>query len=152
MPGVKLNARDLIVEVADPEVADTWVEVDGITSATINKAENEETADTTTYGSDGEYEHEIMQRGGSLSLEGFYYDDDGEQDDGQGVCSEMATRKAEESLGEVRMRYPSWTDWVVWTCTFSEGEIGGANNDKASWNMTIGRSGAARAETVETAV
>lgn len=149
MPGRKLNARDLIAEVRDVDDPETWVEIDGITTATINRAENEEVQDTTTYGSDGEYEQEIMQRGGSLSLEGFLYDDEGEPDPGQGICSEMATRKAEESLGEIRMRYPSWTEWIEWTATFSEGELGGGPNAKTSWNQTITRSGAARRTPVE---
>lgn len=144
MPGSKLNARDLIVEVSDGAGTPVFIEIDGLTSAMINKAENEEEADTTTFSSDGEFEHEIMQRGGSLSLEGFYYDDAGNQDPGQGRCSELATKKGSESHGVIRMRYPSWTDWVEWTATFSEGEIGGGNNDKASWAMTIKRSGAAR--------
>lgn len=148
MPGQKINARDLIVEVADPVTPDTWVEVDGITSATINRAENEEEVDTTTYQSQGEFEHEIMQRGGSLTLEGFLYDDTGAPDPGQGICSDLATMKGRASLGDVRMRYPSWLEWVEWTATFSEGEIGGGNNDKASWNMTVKRSGSARSEVV----
>lgn len=151
MPGTKLNARDLIVEVEDPDTADDWTQVDGINSATVNKAENEEITDTTTFESDGDYEHEIMQRGRSLALVGFYYDDAGERDPGQLLVETMADRKASESLGRVRMRYPSWEDWVIWTATFSEGEQGGGNNDKTSFNATIRRSGPSDSEPVNPA-
>lgn len=149
MPGQKLNARDLIVEVENPDTPDDWTQVDGINSATINKAENEEITDTTTYASDGDYEHEVMQRGRALTLAGFYYDDVGARDPGQLLVETLADRKGTESLGTVRMRYPSWPDWVVWTATFSEGEIGGGNNDKASFNATVRRSGPSRTEPVD---
>lgn len=151
MPGHKLNARDLIVEVRDPDEdgSATWVEVDGLNSATINKAENEEITDTTTFTSGGAYEHEVMQRGKALTLVGFYLDDEGNRDPGQEVIERLATRVGTDSLGEIRMRYPSWDEWVVWDCTASEGESGGDNNAKTSFNATIRRSGATRSEAVE---
>lgn len=140
----KVNARDIIIEV-ETDVADTWAGIrPGLTSATINKAENEEVADTTTYGSEGEYEQEVMQRGATMEVEARMLKDDttGELDEGQARCEVLATKKGAESLGRIRFRHPMDTNWTIWTATVSVGEQGGETNDKTSWNATFTKSGA----------
>lgn len=143
MPPVKINARDLVLEVQDPEDAATWVEVGGLTAAKPNLGENEETAETTTYASKGQYEQEVMQRGATLELEGFEMKDPdtGEMDPGQAACYAWAARLATESLGPVRFRHPMDTEWKRWTATFTVGETGGEINDKSTFEMTMTRSG-----------
>lgn len=145
----KINARDLIVEVADTTGL-TWLEIAGITSATVNPGENEETADTTEYASGGNYEQEIMQRGASFALEGFLVKDDttGALDPGQARCEELAALTGYASLGKLRFRHPMDTNWKVWSATFSVGEQGGGNNDKTSWSCTCTRSGPSTTLTV----
>lgn len=140
----KVNARDIIIEV-ETEVADTWAGIrPGLTSATINKAENEEKSETTTYGSEGEYEEEVMQRGASMEVEALMLKDDatGALDEGQARCEVLATKKGAESLGRIRFRHPMDTNWTIWTATVSVGEQGGGNNDKTSWSCTFTKSGA----------
>jgi hypothetical protein len=141
----KINARDIVVEVFIPDpTTPTWVEVGGLTTATPNPSENEESTDTTTFESLGEYEQEIMQRGATLKLEGFMIKDDatGALDAGQARCEELGALVGVESLGKVRFRHPVDANWKVWSATFSIGEQGGGNNDKAAWSCTMTRSGA----------
>lgn len=147
MSGSKIPARNIILEVEDD--ADTFVEIDGLNSVTVNPGENEETTDTTTYASDGAYEQQVMQRGATLELEGFMHKDDtGELDPGQARCEEMASKVGQESLSKVRFRHPDDDEWKVWTATFSLGGQGGGNNAMTSWACTITRSGKSTTETV----
>ncbi|MCP2261085.1 hypothetical protein LX15_004805 [Streptoalloteichus tenebrarius] len=143
MPNIKINARDVVVQV-EAATANTWVLIDGLTSATVNPSENEETAETTTFSSAGHYEQMIMQRGASMELEGVRLVDQatGASEPGQARCEELATKVGHESLGRVRFRHPLQTTWKVWTATFSVGEQGGGTNDMMSWSCTITRSGA----------
>jgi hypothetical protein len=140
----KINARDIIVQVSDGAAVPTWLAIGGLNSVTPNPSENEESADTTTYDSDGNYEGEIMQRGAAMEMEGFLLKDHltGAPDPGQARCEYMATLTGYDSLGSIRFRHPMDTTWKVWTATFSIGEQGGGNNDKTSWSCTITRSGA----------
>ncbi|TDD25055.1 hypothetical protein E1287_37630 [Actinomadura sp. KC06] len=139
----KINARDIIIEV-ETAVTDTWAGIrPGLTSATINPGENEEVADTTTYGSEGEYEQEVMQRGATMEVEAKMLKDDvtGVLDTGQARVEVLATKKGVESLGRIRFRHPMDTEWRIWTCTATLGEQGGETNDKTSWGATFTKSG-----------
>lgn len=150
MPTRKINARDIIVQVSDGAAVPTWIGIGGLNTVTPNPGENEESVDTTTYDSVGAYEQEIMQRGFSLSLEGFELKDPttGALDPGQARCTTLATATGYNSLGSVRFRHPMDTLWKVWgAATFSVGEQGGGNNDKSSWKATITRSGASTTAT-----
>lgn len=140
----KISARELILQVEDATPG-SWLGINGLNSIVPNYGENEEETDTTDYQSAGEYEHEIMQRGASMALQGFVILDDitGAQDPGQARCELMATKKAHESKGRVRFRHPLSSTWKIWTCTFSVGEEGGGNNAKTPFNCTIKKSGAA---------
>lgn len=150
MPGVKINARDIIIQVSDGQVSPTWIVIDGLNSVTVNAGENQAVTDTTTFASQGSYEHEIMQRGASIEMEGFVLKDavSGAQDPGQARCETLSTFVATASLGALRFRHPVDSQWKVWTATFSADEQGGENNDKSSWSMTATRSGASSAAAV----
>lgn len=143
MTAVKINARDLIVQV-ESATPGSWLGVGGLNSIVPNPSENEETVDTTTYASAGDYEGEIMQRGASMALEGFLLLDHitGVQDTGQARCETLATQKAFASLGSIRFRHPLSATWKVWAAaTFSVGEQGAGNNAKVPWKCAITRSG-----------
>lgn len=146
----KIPARDIIVQVSDGQATPTWITVTQLTSATHNPAENEETTDTTTFDSDGDYEEVVMQRGASLSLEGFLRKDGttGAKDAGQQRIEELAKLKGVESLGAVRFRHPMDTVWTKWDATFSQGEQGGGTNDMTSWSATVRKSGSSTEEAV----
>ncbi|MCO6693906.1 phage tail tube protein, partial [Streptomyces sp. Vc17.3-30] len=104
----------------------TWLPVAGLTTITHNPGENEETADTTSFDSEGFYEQDVMQRGATLSLEGQYRVDKQSraQDAGQAYIGEWAQRLGMDSRNLVRWRHESQTQWVVWDATVTPGEQG----------------------------
>lgn len=142
---MKINARDWVFEAsADPDAGTpVWAEVGGLTSFDLNPAEGEESVDTTTFASAGVAESQAMQRGASLSLEGFAERTGGADDPGQAVLNDAAELVGEESLIGVRFRHTDDTDWTVWNGWVSRGGTGGGNNDKANWSASVTRSGAA---------
>ncbi|WP_372663717.1 phage tail tube protein [Amycolatopsis kentuckyensis] len=142
MPTVKINARDIIIQVAETN-GTTWTPIGGLNSAVPNAGENEEVVDTTTFDSAGNYEQEVIQRGATLALEGFLLKDpaNGAQDPGQARVEALATQVGFASVGKIRFRHPVDTQWKVWNATFSLGEHGGGNNDKYAWVATVTRSG-----------
>ncbi|MFD4305062.1 phage tail tube protein [Streptomyces albidoflavus] len=145
-----IDARGWIVEVEDAAAEGTWLPVAGLTTITHNPGENEETADTTSFDSEGFYEQDVMQRGATLSLEGQYRVDKQSkaQDAGQAYIGEWAQRLGMDSRNLVRWRHESQTQWVVWDATVTPGEQGGATNEKTSWSATITRCGAPTTEAV----
>jgi hypothetical protein len=150
MPLVKINARDIVIEVAE---GTKWLPVGGLTSAVPNGGENEEVVDTTTFDSKGYYEQEVIQRGATLALEGYLIKDttDGHQDLGQARIEQLATLVGFDSVGKIRFRHPIDRAWKVWNATFTLGEHGGGNNDKSAWTVTITRSGQSTTEPVAAA-
>ena len=150
MAAEKVVARDVIALVSDGAVSPTWIEIAGKNSLTYNPGENEETADSTTFDDDGMYQQYIMQRGGTLELEGFLMEDPvtGVRDPGQARCDVLSAAVGLASRGAIRFRTPASTTWRVWACTFSPGEQGGKNNDLSSFKMKMTRCGAATSAAV----
>lgn len=140
-----IDARGWLFEVLDATATTaTWLPIAGLTSFTHNPGENEETAETVAFDSDGYYEQDVMQRGATLSVEGQYRIDKptGKQDPGQAyVDTVWAYRLGIESRNQVRWRHKSQTEWVLWDSTVTPGEQGGETNDKTSWSATITRCG-----------
>ncbi|MFJ9657619.1 phage tail tube protein [Streptomyces griseoflavus] len=138
----KYNARDVVFEVADVATPATWLEIGGIN--TFSKSHEEETADTTTFASQGQAESQKMQIGKQLEIEGQRLRDSvsGAIDPGQAMVETLAERLGEESLGQIRFAHKDDTEWEVWTAHANLGDQGGGNNDKTSWSATFTRSGA----------
>lgn len=143
MTAQKIPARDIMVEV-ESSTPGTWAAISQLTSAMHKPGENEETADTTTFDSDGDYEQLVMQRGASMELEGFLRKDDatGAMDTGQARIAVLASQKGVASLGRMRFRHPMDEEWTIWSATFSTGDQGGGTNDMTSWSATATKSGA----------
>ncbi|MFI6909878.1 phage tail tube protein [Nonomuraea sp. NPDC050394] len=144
MTAVQIPARDIILEVESP-TPDTWLRVENLKNVTINRAENEETADLTNYDSDGSYEQWIMQRGASMALAGDELKDHltGALQPGRGRVEQMAgeDKVGFDSIGRVRFRHPMDSQWKIWSATFSVGETGGETNPVSAWAATITKSG-----------
>lgn len=148
---MQINARDWIFEVSEDPGATTpvWAQCAGVETFTLSSSEGEETADTTTFDSNGVAESQAMQRGASLKLEGKQVYAKGAggvigaRDAGQAAADNLAGKVGEASLGGVRFRYTDDTEWTVWSAWVSKGDVGGGNNDKTSWSATFTRSGAA---------
>ncbi|WP_408895943.1 phage tail tube protein [Nocardioides sp. R1-1] len=142
---MQINARDYIFEASeDPTiVTPVWAKIGGLESFDLNPSENEESADTTVFDSNGQAESQAMQRGASLSLEGKRVRNGTTPDAGQAATEALAAKVGDDSLGGIRFRHKDDTEWVVWTAWVSLANQGGGNNDKTSWGATFTRSGAA---------
>lgn len=142
MSALKYDARACAFEI-ESNTPGTWVAIGGINTFTKSAA-NAANADLTTYGSNGEYEQQIMQRGKTLKLAGFRLmdPDTGALDPGQALVETLADAVSDDSLGSIRFAAPGDTNWEVWTATAEMDDQGGGNNDKVSWGVTFTRSGA----------
>lgn len=142
MAAVKIPARDIIIEV-ESAVAATWVELEGLISATPDPAANEAATDTTDFDSNGLYSQMILQRGSSFAAEGHTKKDDttGVQVTGQLRVQTVAKAVGQASIGRIRFRHPMDTSWVIWDCTMSGGIGGGGTNDLTGWAATFVRCG-----------
>jgi hypothetical protein len=141
----QINARDYIFEVSEDPDAGTpvWAEIGGLESFSLSNSEGEETADTTTFASNGVAESQPMQRGAALSVEGKVVRNGTTPDAGQDAVDNLAQLTGEAALGGFRFRHADDTDWTVWTAWVSKGDNGGGTNDKTSFGATFTRSGAA---------
>ncbi|WP_228974945.1 phage tail tube protein [Streptomyces sp. DH12] len=142
MTATKYNARDVIFQIEDLGTPNTWIQIAGID--TFSKGHEEETTDTTDFGSEGQAESQKMQIGKTLQLEGKRMQDQatGALDPGQAEVEALAELLGDDSLGRIRFHAPGDTTWEIWTAHVSLGDQGGGNNDKVSWSATFTRSGA----------
>lgn len=140
----KINARDWTFEISDGSATPVWTEIGGINTMTIGR--ESETTDTTTFDSAGEAEHNVMQRGRTLELEGFFLEDpaDGTRDPGQEAVETLADAVGEASLQDIRITSPGGTTWTH-KMSAELADQGGGNNDKTSWGVSLTRSGATTA-------
>lgn len=145
MPATKYNARDCEFEIEDLDLPDSWIPIAPTGLNTFTKSTDEETADTTSYGSDGQAESQKMQISKSLSLEGNRLKDPatGLLDPGQEMVERLSELLGDASLGRIRFAAPGDTTWEVWTTHVSMGDEGGGNNDKVTWAPEFTRSGPA---------
>lgn len=151
MAPTKYNARDVRFQIEDFLNPGTWTEfrtaLNGATEGGINTfslSYEYEATDTTTFGSNGRAETQNMQEGMSMSLEGFRLVDPstGALDPAQSLAELQAARLGDDSLCGFRFAAPGATNWTVWAAsTWQLGDQGGGNNDKASWSVTVTRSG-----------
>ncbi|MUL39633.1 hypothetical protein FZ103_00295 [Streptomonospora sp. PA3] len=150
MAPTRVPARDIIIQVSDGAATPVWTEIGGLTSAIINKSENEEAPSAATFDSGGHHEEDVLQRGAMVTMVGQMLQDatTGELDPGQALCETNAQGVGAASHGAYRFRYPSDTNWTVWDATTRIGEIGGETNGFAAWNCTLRRSGPSTSEAV----
>lgn len=151
MPATKYNARDCEFEVEDFLNPGTWVAIRTAEGGsgeggvnTFSLSHEYETADTTTFGSAGRAESQVMQEGRAITLEGFRLKDPatGALDAGMALVELQAARLGADSLVGFRFAAPGDTTWEVWAdAHYQLGESGGGNNDKVGWAVTITRSG-----------
>ncbi len=138
--------RNLISQVSDGAVTPTWLDISDRTSVTVNRSENEEVADATTFDSDGEWEGVVLQRGAKYELEVLLKRDDSTAVRPPGInrLEALAKLKGVASRGQIRFRDTSAvTEWEVWTALVSGGEQEHATNDLVKWKCGLTRSGAA---------
>lgn len=145
MAATKYSARDVEFEIEDYANPGTWVAIAPTGINTFSHSSEYETTDTTTFGSEGRAESQVMQEGKGFSLEGFRLRDSvtGALDAGQALVETQAARLGDESLTGFRYAHKDDTSWTVWAdAHYQLGDQGGGNNDKTSWSVTVTRSGA----------
>ncbi len=144
MVAQKLNARDMIIQISDNAAVPVWTDIAGLTSFKYDPAKEEKAADTTTFQSAGNFEHEIMQRGAMISLDGWRIADSvtGVQDPGQARVEVQHALLGPASRGSVRFRHILDTTWKVWNATVTLGAQDGKTNDKLGWACGFARCGA----------
>lgn len=146
--GRPIDARGWTFEV-ETATPDAFVRIGNLLSWTENPGENEETADTTDFDSEGMYEQDIMQRGATIEVTGQYTTTAGARDPGQEYIDKIwAYLLGEVSRGRMRYRHMSQNEWAVWECTVTPGERGGETNAKTSWAATFTRCGAPTTDAV----
>lgn len=141
MAVTKINARDWTFEISDGAATPVFTEIGGINTMTIGREATD--TDTTTFDSAGQAEHEVMERGRTLEVEGFFLEDtsDGTRDPGQEAVETLADAVGAESLQDIRITSPGGSTWThKMSCEL--GDQGGGNNDKTSWSASFTRSGA----------
>ena len=146
MAKTQINNRDWIFQIQTAPT--TWADIAELTEFDLNPGENDEEADTTTFEDDGNYREEIMQRGATLDLSGKYSMTAGVRDPGQAACDDLGTKTGTDSVGMIRMRHESETDWTIWECTCRPDSRGGDLNEKTDWEVEFTRCGPATTEAV----
>lgn len=134
MPPHKILAREFIFEI-ETAVADTWVEIGGINSFSPDRSKDD--ADTTDFNSGGWAQHLPAQRGLSVTLDGFFLEDDaGVRDAGQARVEEVAQIVGHTGLVGFRITSPATAgnNQISGEASFNYGGPGGGNNDAASWS------------------
>lgn len=144
MPPIKLNARDMVVQISDGAATPVWTEIGGLVSFKFDPSKEEKTADTTTFQSGGNYEQEVMQRGAEISVDGLRIADSatGVPDAGQLAVEVLHTKFGPASRGSIRFRHLLDTTWKVWSATTTLGAQDGKTNDKLGWQAGFSRCGA----------
>lgn len=143
MVAIKLNARDMIVQISDGTATPVWTEIGGLTSFKFDPGKEEKTADTTTFQSGGSYEEEVLQRGATISVDGLRIADGttGVPDLGQSGVEILHGKLGPASVGSVRFRHLLDTTWKVWKATTKLGAQDGKTNDKLGWAAEFNRCG-----------
>lgn len=143
MAATKIAARGYIFQIG-VGATPTWTNIGGLTSFSVNPGDHDAHTESTDFDSGGQYEELVMQRGASIKLEGRRKIDkaSGQPDAGQAAVDTLAQGVADASIGVIRYRHSSETQWRVWNCTAKSSEQGGGTNDLGKWGAEIHRTGA----------
>ena len=118
----------------------TWIAIHGLTSFSFDRTSTR--TDTTDFIADGVDTGEIMSRGASSKIEGFFLEDSTKaRDPGQAAVETFAEAVGAASVGDFRFTSPNGKVYV-YSATVDMDPIAGGNNDKTKWGASLIRSGA----------
>ncbi|WP_441251199.1 phage tail tube protein [Kitasatospora sp. McL0602] len=139
----KIEARGWLFQVA-VGATPTWTPIAGLTTFSWNPGDKVQETETTDFDSGGQFEQIVLQRGGSLKLEARRRLDPatGIADPGQAALDILAQGLADSSVGQIRFRFRTETQWRNWPVTAKASEQGGATNDMSKWGIELTRTGA----------
>ncbi|NUK22072.1 phage tail tube protein [Streptomyces lunaelactis] len=144
MAAEQFNVRDYRFEIEIFASPGTWQPIGPKGIETCEPGFDYETADTTTFGSNGQAEGQNMQISKTMQLEGKRLRDKvtGAIDTGQAMVEAQAERLGDDSLIGWRFAHKDDTTWIVWPqAYFQLGAQGGGTNEKGKWGVTVNRSG-----------
>ncbi len=142
-----MSSYDWIFE-CESATPDTWYTIDEVNEFSYDPSANNEEVDATTFADDGIYAGRAIQRGATLQLTGFYSLSGGAESTSHARITVLGKAVGTASLGTIRWRHTSETNWRVWTAYVTLGEVGGGNTDLSSWSATFTKSGAETTEAV----
>lgn len=117
-----------------------WTTIKGLNSFTLSM--DRETADITTFNSEGHAEHIPATISKTITAEGKYLiDDEGVRDPGQELVENLANSTGPAAIGYLRIIDPEGTPYVF-RGSFVLGDIGGGLNEATSWGFEFTRTGA----------
>ena len=138
MPFRKVPARDWKVEI-ETETAGTFQKIEGLTTLTFGSEMTER--DTTDFDSGGWLERVASSRANTLTLEGYFQEDEtGARPEGQELVDALGEKVGEESLGNFRLTSPSGRA-IQFKAIVTPAEVGGGNDDNTSWGAELMVSG-----------
>lgn len=134
----KYLARDLTIEVLDPNGSgsEDWVPINGLN--TLTHSPNTTRADTTSFDSNGRDEHLPASRGESWSLSGFSIEDPatGERDEGQQIVEALGRIVGPSGINPYRVTSPGG-NWIIFDASAEVTLNGGGHNDAAAWGAEV---------------
>lgn len=137
---VKVLARGWNVFIDTGSGASIWTEIKGLTNLIFDGEKTN--ADTTTFESGGDEEHQVASRSKTLGLEGQYLEDqnDGGRDPGQEAVEKLADQVGANSIGNFKLVSPAGTV-RYFSASANVSGIGGSKNDPTGWKADLDVSG-----------
>jgi len=131
-------ARGWTIEVYD---GSDYQSIGGINTFTLSSSV--ERSDGTTFDSEGNAEHTKSQLGKTITVEGYYFEDDtGTRDAGQEAVETLCEALGSAAEETMHIASPDGGYEVWMDGTFNLADIGGGNNDNTSWGFEFERTGA----------
>lgn len=136
MAVTKFLARDLTIEVEDPDSPGSFVNVGGVHSLTHSPSTSK--ANTSDFNSNGRAEHIVAERGESWTVAGFALEDveTGQKDQGQDLVETLGRQRGPASIGNFRITSPGGNA-IVFAASAEVTIHGGATNDAAAWQAVL---------------
>ena len=138
----KVDARDWVTSINTGSIAvPVWTAIGGIDEFGLAKSATK--TDTGDFDSNGKSEHNVMERGGSIALKGFFLEDlaTKARDAGQAAVETLAEAVGSASLGQFKFVSPAATGKIAMASVELD-DVGGGKNAKTSWGCTLEFSGA----------
>lgn len=117
------------------------IEILGLKTLSFSEESKEE--ECTTFSSQGNLEHKIMDRGLTIKVEGLYLEDPngGSRDPGQLAVEVLAGKVGEDSRGTFKLVSPGG-DERNFKATAKMSDCGGGESELTKWGAEIKKSGA----------
>ncbi|AZO95281.1 hypothetical protein [Halocella sp. SP3-1] len=137
----KIPAKDWKFEVDDGTDTDTFAEVKGLNTFSIEPSSNR--TDVTDFDSNGDEEGYISTRGKAITLEGNYLEDTstGDRDPGQERIEAVGELTGADSIVSFRITSPGGTTYTFDVTVDSAFATGGGHQDNTAWTANLTRSG-----------